>query len=66
MTAMCSAHNGCIVDMATLGDGLATISAQMLRYHAVGGLPQATIPAPEVTCVAPRFVQNALCLYSTC
>ena len=45
--AVCSAHNGGVRDMAALGDGLASVSAGMLRYHAVGGLPQATVPAPE-------------------
>ena len=34
--------------MAVLGDGLVSISADMLRYHAVGGLPRLSLSAPEV------------------
>ena len=47
---MRSAHNGRVADMAVLGDGLVSISADMLRYHAVGGLPRMSIKAPEARC----------------
>jgi len=58
--AVCSAHNGGVVDMAALGEGLASVSAGMLRYHAVGGLPQATLPAPEAGPNAPLCFDSCL------
>ena len=58
--AVCSAHNAGVVDMAALGDGLASVSAGMLRYHAVGGLPKATSPAPEAGSNAPLWLESRL------
>lgn len=58
--AACRAHNGRVCDMAAVGDGLASLSAEMLRYHLVGGVPRTTAMAPEV-CPACSLTRLQTC-----
>lgn len=45
--------------MAVVGEGLVSLSSEMLRYHMVGGLPRTTATAPEV-CPTPGSLPSAL------
>ena len=42
------AHAKPIVGLASVGEGMASVSDDWLRYHAPGGLPRITLTAAQV------------------